>query len=168
MKKCTKCGAINDNLYTSCIDCGAPLGPPLSREELQEAEKSGSKISRGPADKSDYFYVTKADKTVAVFLAAGALLQFFMISKINQSELARYVLIVWVIMVWMVAEAISLLWPKLAWRLAQLGAPRKGSSGEKPQPTEVALHLRKGLAYSMVFIGYALLVIIFLYFICNT
>ncbi len=163
MKKCTKCGAINDNLYTSCIDCGAPLGPPLSREELKEAEKEAPIKSKNIVGQSDYFYVTKADKVVAIVLVVGALLLLFMVPGINQSKMSDYVIILWVIMIWMLVEAISLLFPKLAWKLVQLGAPGKGSNGEKLQPNEVTVFLRRGLAYSIVLVGYALLIIILLY-----
>ncbi len=163
MKKCTKCGAINDNLYTSCIDCGTPLGPPLSREELKEAEGSSSKNSKGQADPSGYFQATKTDKLVAMLLVVGALLQLSMVSGINQSKLSDYVIILWVVIICMLVEAMSLLFPKLAWSLVQLGGPRKGPNKEKLPPSEVTVILRRGLAYSMVFIGYALLIIIYLY-----
>lgn len=163
MKKCAKCGALNDNLYTSCIDCGAPTGPPLSKEVVKEAEKSGSNESKDLANQPDYFEVSKTDKTVAVFLMVGAMLHLFMISIINHSELADYVIILWIVIVLMLFEAICLLIPKLAWRLIHLGVPGKGPGREKLQPTELTVSLRRGLAYSMVFIGYALLVIICLY-----
>ncbi len=163
MKKCTKCGATNDNLYTSCIDCGAPLGPPLSKEELKEAEKAGLRKSKETVTQSEYFYVSKADQTVAILLITGAVLQLLMVSRINQSKLVDYIIILWIVIVWMLVEAISLLFPKLAWSLVQLGIPRRGEGSEKQQPTEVTVYLRRGIAYSMVFVGYALIVIICLY-----
>lgn len=162
MKKCTKCGAINDNLYTSCIDCGAPLGPPLSKAELSEDGLYKPNAPKRPMDKSDYFYVSKADKMIAILLLAGVVLQFLLVTNVNPKELSDYTFVVWIIVVWMLIEVISLMFPKLVWKLYELSIPRKALGSKKLKPTDMALYLRKGLAYSSVFVGYALIIVVIL------
>jgi ABC-type siderophore export system fused ATPase/permease subunit len=116
MKKCAKCGAINDNLYKNCIDCGEVLGPPVSKAELEGEEFEHSKSKRKAAYRSEYFHVSKSDKAVSMLLAIGAVLHLIYFLK-HDTVNANYSFILLIVMLWMAVEAISMLKPALSWNI---------------------------------------------------
>ena len=55
MKKCPMCGAIQNDSRSVCIDCGARLGTPMSKEdEVAIDEAMDGKLEEGGA-KTDFF-----------------------------------------------------------------------------------------------------------------
>ena len=157
MKKCSKCGAINDNLYVNCIDCGAQLGPPLSREELREAENETRNPKKKQSKKSDFFTVSRSDKKVSTLLSAGAILYLLLILNNKAKDLGDYKVIMIVVILWMLAEAFSILNPRITWRLYQLRVP-KAQEDKDPKISEDMIQFNRGMAYFTAFVGYALLI----------
>lgn len=139
-KKCKNCGAVQDGTRNTCIDCGAILPPPMSREgekELNEAiDDKLSGMSEGTAD----FYVPLWAKIVAALsalcLVGGILFCVF-------SESAKYADATWIALLFptSVLSVISLAFPKLRWILATF-CQRWWFSGEL-QPSETYLSVQK-------------------------
>lgn len=57
MKKCSKCGAIYDNIQFFCIDCHSSLGSPLSEEEEAKENNKIKETITNLSNKADYFFV---------------------------------------------------------------------------------------------------------------
>ena len=157
MKKCSKCGAINDNLYVNCIDCGAQLGPPLSREELREMENEVQNPKNKQSKKLNFYTVSKSDKKLSTLLSAGAILYLLLILNNKGQVFADYKVIMIVVILWMLAEAFSILNPRITWRLYQLRIP-KSQEDKEPKISEDMLQFHRGMAYFTAFVGYALLI----------
>ena len=64
MKKCNRCGAIQDDRHYYCIDCNNRLGPSLSKEEEAIVNNQVKKSLEKLSNNADYFYVSKIDKAV--------------------------------------------------------------------------------------------------------
>lgn len=155
MKKCSKCGAINDNLYKNCIDCRELLGPPVSKAELEEEEFEHSKSKRKAAYRSEYYHVSKSDKTVSMLLTIGAVLHLIYFLK-HDAVNANYSLVLLIVMLWMVVEAISMLKPALSWNIYRLRYARTPEYHDF-NPTHEQILLHKGIAYLALLIGYSLI-----------
>ncbi len=144
MKKCTRCGAVNGDSYTECIECGAPFEP----------------------HKSDYFYVSKSDRVVAASLVIGALVNLLLMRRIESTYMADYWVVNLLAIILMVIEGISILLPKLTWSLYRLRLSADLTKTRHLKPSETDIHIRRGIAYFTVIVGYALIVlmVIELYF----
>lgn len=162
MKKCTKCGAILDNSNTTCVDCGAKLGPALSAAEESEIYKNVSETIQKPIDTSEYFHVSKSDKRVALLLLIGVLGYLLVLYLFRQSIIIEFKSFIYLEMIWMAVEAFNIVNPRITWKIYRLRMSTQLSNPKDLQPTEAALHLRRGVAYFTVFVGYALLFYIIL------
>ena len=71
MKKCTKCGAIQNDNRQHCIDCGEMLGKPLSKSEAVEIEKRIDNTLDDISERSEDFYVPLRDRIIGVISVIG-------------------------------------------------------------------------------------------------
>lgn len=76
MKKCRKCGALQSDERTLCIDCGALLGDAMNAAEEKQAQDTLSDTLTGMADRTEPFHVTPRDRLLGIvsFAAAAVLL----------------------------------------------------------------------------------------------
>ena len=66
MKKCGKCGAVQSDDRTQCVDCGALLGAPLSDADESHADAAlDDKLDR-LADHAEDFHVSLRDKIFGI------------------------------------------------------------------------------------------------------
>ena len=71
MKKCKKCGALQNDDNNTCIDCGAVLGKPLSEKEVAEIDERLDDALEGMSERTEDFYVPLRDKIMGVLAAVG-------------------------------------------------------------------------------------------------
>ena len=72
MKRCAKCGAIQNDSRHHCIDCGEKLGKPLSEAEVLEIEERLDNTLDDMSDRTEDFYVPLRDKIMGVISVLGA------------------------------------------------------------------------------------------------
>lgn len=71
MKKCTRCGAIQNNSRHHCIDCGEKLGTPLSKAETVEIEERLGNTLNEMSDRTEDFFVPLRDKIMGAISVIG-------------------------------------------------------------------------------------------------
>ena len=62
MQKCRKCGTVQDDSRSTCIDCGAVLPKPMTDEEEKAHEEALDDRLDGMAERTEDFYVPKMGK----------------------------------------------------------------------------------------------------------
>jgi len=71
MKKCKKCGALQSDDRSTCVDCGTLLGRAMSADEAAEAEAAIDDKIDGLAERAEDFYVPLRDKIMGVISIIG-------------------------------------------------------------------------------------------------
>ena len=141
-KKCKNCGAVQDGARNTCIDCGAILPPPMSREEEKELNEAIDDKLSGMSERSEDFYVPLWAKIVAALsalcLVGGVLFCTF-------SKNAKYADATWIALLFptSVLSVISLAFPKLEWILSTFRRRWWFSGGYELQPSETYLFVQK-------------------------
>lgn len=158
MKKCIQCGAIMDNENESCLECGTKLGPALTEEEVQQLKKVFLERATKVGEKADYFYVSKQDKLVSVLLLCGVVIHMLLLYITNQAETENYRLLVYIIMIWMTIEAFNVVNPKITWKIYQMSISLKPTEHKDVHAVDIALHLRRGIAFVTLFAGGSFLI----------
>ena len=139
MKKCRKCGAVQDDSHSTCIDCGAVLPNPMSdaEEEAHEEEAHEEALDDklyGMAERAEDFYVPVWAKIlgfVCVACFVGTIL--FLVFTPNR----RYIEGELVVLTFESAifGTISLLFPRFCWRLGSFGRRWWYADGENLKPS---------------------------------
>ena len=86
MKRCTKCGAIQNDSRHHCIDCGEKLGKPLSEAEALEIEERLGNTLDDMSDRTEDFYVPLRDKimgVISVFGIVAAIVLLILVGRAN-------------------------------------------------------------------------------------
>lgn len=86
MKKCTKCGAIQNDNRHHCVDCGEKLGKPLSKSEALEIEEQLDNALDDMSDRTEDFYVPLRDKIMAVISVLGIIAAIILLILCGQSK----------------------------------------------------------------------------------
>ncbi len=71
MKKCQKCGAVQSDDRSTCIDCGTLLGHSLTEEESALADAELHDRLTGMAERAEDFYVPLRDRIMGILCIAG-------------------------------------------------------------------------------------------------
>ncbi len=79
MKKCEKCGTVQDDSRFFCIDCGERLGSSMTDEEEASYLEKESKKTEELYERGEPFYVSVADKVLGVFALFAAAAMLFLI-----------------------------------------------------------------------------------------
>ena len=66
MKKCTKCGAVQNDSRYYCVDCGEKLGKPLSEAEAFVIEERLDDMLDDMSERAEDFYVSRRNKIMAI------------------------------------------------------------------------------------------------------
>ena len=83
MKQCKKCGAVQNDDRTTCIDCGALLGGPMTEEEEYLAETELDDRLDGLAERTQDFYVPLRDKIIGVLCIIGAVAAILLLNFVG-------------------------------------------------------------------------------------
>ncbi len=90
MKKCQKCGAIQSDDRTLCVDCGGLLGKPMSAQEQAKAEETLSETVSGMAQRTEDFCVTTRARVLGIVsIAAAAALVFLFFHIMHTLDLLQ-------------------------------------------------------------------------------
>lgn len=185
MKLCQKCGAVQNDDRTTCVDCGALLGDSMTEGEEKAVNAELSETVTDLARKSDDFSLSKSDIVLGVLsIVFAAVLAVSILyiriaaksieqasdpsngmsavivgnSTVTESELLGSVAGVAVIGIisFLFAALITLL-PKLIWRLKTIGY---GLTYEgRPAPSYVYIMLMKFTKYFVFAIGCLMLLL---------
>ena len=71
MKKCKKCGALQSDEKTTCLDCGTLLGRPMTEEEEEAADELLDDRLDDLSERMQDFYVPLRDKIMGVISIIG-------------------------------------------------------------------------------------------------
>ncbi len=66
MKICEKCGAHQSDDRSTCLDCGAILGKPLSDAEERELNEDIADALTGMSERTEDFYVSPLDRVLGI------------------------------------------------------------------------------------------------------
>lgn len=121
MKKCNRCGAIQDDRHYYCIDCNNRLGPSLSKEEEAIVNNQVKKSLEKLSNNADYFYVSKIDKAVILSLCILSFLHILlMVIRAGYYRGNGFHALGFIIVLISVITAIDLRFPRISWELYKL------------------------------------------------
>lgn len=73
MKKCKKCGALQSDEKTICLDCGTLLGRSMTAEEEKEAETVLDEKLTHMSERMEDFYVPLRNKVMGILCIVGVI-----------------------------------------------------------------------------------------------
>lgn len=83
MKKCKKCGAVQNDDRTTCVDCGTLLGRPMTEEEEDIAEAELDDKLYAMSERTEDFYVPLRDKIMGVLCIIGAVAAILLLNFVG-------------------------------------------------------------------------------------
>ena len=86
MKRCTKCGAIQNDSRHHCIDCGEKLEKPLSEAEALEIEERLDNTLDDMSDRTEDFYVPLRDKIMGVISVIGIIAAIVLLILVGRAN----------------------------------------------------------------------------------
>ncbi|NLK99992.1 MAG: hypothetical protein GX271_04940 [Clostridiales bacterium] len=121
MKKCGKCGAIQNNKRFYCIDCNERLGPPLTDEEEKKETAVIRENINTLSNKVDYFYVSKLDRITIILLLIFSTLHLLLMIIRSEYYRENHLFGLGIILIILaVSTSVSLRYPELTWELHKL------------------------------------------------
>lgn len=93
MKRCGKCGAVQDDSRSTCIDCGAVLPKPMTDAEMAAHEEALDDTLYNMAEKTETFFVPRWARILgiaSIVCFVGALL-FLLLAPNRQYAQAEWV-----------------------------------------------------------------------------
>jgi len=86
MKKCKKCGALQNDDNSTCIDCGAILGKALSEAEAAEINESLDDKLEGMSERTEDFHVSLRDKIMGVLSLLGIIAAIILLVLVGREN----------------------------------------------------------------------------------
>ena len=86
MKKCKKCGAVQSDDRTVCLDCGAMLGRPMTEAEEAQAEAVLDDRLDGLAERAQDFYVSIPDRVMGILCILAAVAAAVMLGLVSAEK----------------------------------------------------------------------------------
>ena len=83
MKKCKKCGAVQSDERTTCVDCGKMLGRPMTEAEEAQAEAALDDRLDGLAERAQDFYVSIPEKVMGILCIIGVIAAVVMLNLVG-------------------------------------------------------------------------------------
>ena len=117
MKKCEKCGVPQKDSNFRCIECGAILGDPLSREEESAMKKKISDFIEDRATRTDPFYVSRVDKITVLLDILGmiaSVLSMVFIEIVDADALCFIIALIFIL------GGLYTAFPKIGWFFEKL------------------------------------------------
>lgn len=120
MRKCRKCGTVQDDSRSTCIDCGAVLPKPMTDEEEKAHEEALDDRLDGMAERTEDFYVPKWARILG-FVCLACIVGTILFLAFTPNR--RYIEGGWVLQTLecAICGAISLLFPRFGWWLFSFG-----------------------------------------------
>lgn len=88
MKKCGKCGAVQNDGRTTCIDCGAVLDSPLDKISAENAEAELNGRLDNLYEKTEDFYVSVSDRILGIVSIILAVVMIVILNMANVQKSA--------------------------------------------------------------------------------
>lgn len=86
MKKCKKCGAVQNDERTTCVDCGAMLGRPMTEAEEEQSEAELDDRLDGMAERTQDFYVSLPEKIMGILCILGVIAAVMMLNLVGAEK----------------------------------------------------------------------------------
>ncbi len=86
MKKCKKCGALQSDDKSVCIDCGAHLGRAMTPLEEEAAEAALDDKLDNMAERAEDFYVPLRDKIMGALCIVGIIAAIVLIVLVGRAN----------------------------------------------------------------------------------
>jgi len=80
MKVCKKCGAVQNDDRSVCIDCGSVLGKSVSDEEEHNYNENLSEYIDDKSERTEDFYVSRSDKVIGILCIIIAVVCIFIMN----------------------------------------------------------------------------------------
>ncbi|MGB4660380.1 MAG: hypothetical protein WBI07_14480 [Mobilitalea sp.] len=163
MKKCKKCGAIQDNTHNKCIECGQPLSAPLTKEEEAGVKAGMSEEMLKLFNKKDYFHISRLDIIAAMLLIIDAVL--YVITLMTKQELLMekgFLPITSVLLLIILMQAIGLLLPKVSWAFYKMRLKFQIDNPENLSPTTTVVFMKRFMACAVLVGTYIFIIYLFL------
>ena len=119
MKKCRKCGTVQDDSRSTCIDCGAVLPKPMTDEEEKAHEEALDDRLDGMAERTEDFYVPKWARILG-FVCLACIVGTILFLAFTPNR--RYIEGEWVVLTFgcAIGGVVLLLLPRFCWLLGSL------------------------------------------------
>ncbi len=83
MKKCKKCGAVQSDDRSTCVDCGTVLGRPMDEAEEAQAEAALDDRLDGLAERAQDFYVSIPEKVMGILCIIAVVAAVVMLNLVG-------------------------------------------------------------------------------------
>ena len=119
MKKCRKCGTVQDDSRSTCIDCGAVLPKPMTDEEEKVHEEALDDRLDGMAERTEDFFVPKGARILG-FVCLACIVGTILFLAFTPNR--RYIEGEWVVLTFgcAIGGVVLLLLPRFCWLLGSL------------------------------------------------
>ena len=160
MKKCTKCGAVQDDSRFSCIDCGTVLPKPMKEADEKAQEDALDDKLDSMTERTAEFWVPRWAKILGIVCTAcfaGAVL-FLALSPNRRYAQPEGIFIT---LFCSVTAAVSWLFPRFMWWMDTIGKRWWFAGGEKlhPSPAYITvLRVVGGLLAVVAILGFVALI----------
>lgn len=162
MKKCKKCGALQNDERNTCMDCGTVLGHSLTEQETRLEEAALENKLDGMADRTDDFYVPLRDKIMGIIcilgMAAAILLLTFPFTPNRHADLVQGFSLISLLS--LAVSCFTLFFPKFMWYFSTL--KYRLFYNWNTTPSDFAIVLRKVASYILFAMGFGCLLYAYL------
>ncbi len=151
MKKCKKCGALQSDDRSVCLDCGSVLGRPMTDAEEEAAEEALDDKLETMAERTEDFYVPLRDKIMGVICIIGIIAAFVLMGIAGGEKADNTAIAALCSIISLIGALPLLLFPRLVWKISTF---RYRFFYEwDTTPSAFALISRKIFAYALFAIG---------------
>lgn len=151
MKKCKKCGALQNDDRSVCLDCGSVLGRPMSESEEAAAEEALGDKLEAMAERTEDFFVPLRDKIMGVVCIIGIIAAFVLMGIAGGEKLNDVALVAFCSMISLIGACPLLLFPRLIWKISTFRY--RFFYDWDTTHSDFALIARKIVAYALFSIG---------------
>lgn len=155
MKKCPKCGTVQSDDRSMCVDCDAHLGAKMSEtDEAELNEEMKEKIS-SLTERADDFHVSLFDKILLVLNILMVIAQIVLIFIFKDYGQKIYVLLYAVLLIF---PSVYLVKPHWIWELNLLRANSRYGNADQLIPGALWVFERKVVSIIFLLMGVLLIV----------
>jgi len=163
MKKCKKCGAIQDNTHNKCIECGQPLNAQLTKEEEVNVKAGMSEEMLKLYNKKDYFYISRLDRITALLLMADAILYVMLLITRKEFLMEKgFIPITTVLIIIILMQAIGLLFPKVSWAVYKMRLMFQIDDPQNLSPSTTVVFMKRFMVYAVLVGTYIFIIYLYL------
>ncbi len=150
MKVCPKCGISQSDKRTVCVDCGARLEEPVSKEIEVELRAQREQKLEKLYNKGDPLYVSLFDKIMGCIMAAE-FIAMLVLAIVFGRQLGEERSLIWGLIFPLIGMA-EAFFPNISWSLEKLRMSFSANGTDDLTPSDFYLIMRK--------VGHVLLVLL--------